>query len=293
MNALYDLAAPAKLNLFLHIVGRRPDGYHLLQSAFALIDWADRLHVERRTDGLIERMDIDEHDQAFGEQDPASSMQLPAEDLCIKAAKLLQGATGCSLGARIYLHKRLPSQAGLGGGSSDAATTLLALNRLWGTGLGRQDLQRLGLQLGADVPFFLSGGHAWVEGIGEIMSPLALPPRSFAVLKPATGLSTPAIFSDPALKRDTKPATISGFTANSDDFGQNDLQPVAERLCPDVGLALEQLQSWGLKPRMTGSGSAVFAVCPDDFLLPNPMALPSGWTQKICQTLAAHPLVDW
>jgi 4-diphosphocytidyl-2-C-methyl-D-erythritol kinase len=298
MNVLYDLPAPAKLNLFLHILGRRTDGYHLLQSVFALTDWCDRLHIEPRSDGKICRIDIDEHDRPL--QNPVqtrqlqpASLALPADDLCVKAAKLLQTSTHTRAGANIYLHKCLPAQAGMGGGSSDAATCLLALNRLWGTGLNRRELQILSLTLGADVPFFIVGQHAWVEGIGENIQPIALAPRRFAVLKPAAGISTQDIFSNPQLTRSTKPATISGFTAISDDFGQNDLQPVAEMLCPDVGFALKRLTDLGLNPRMTGSGSAVFSVCSEKFSFSPSVNLPEGWSQKICQTLVEHPLKNW
>ena len=153
MRAFYDLPAPAKLNLFLHVTGRRADGYHLLQSAFMLIDWCDTLHVERRAGGALSRQDL--------------GPTLPADDLILRAARALQQASGCAEGAHIMVHKRIPAQAGLGGGSSDAATTLLALNRLWRLGLNRAQLARIGLALGADVPFFLHGTHGWVEGIGE------------------------------------------------------------------------------------------------------------------------------
>ncbi|MFZ9252256.1 MAG: 4-(cytidine 5'-diphospho)-2-C-methyl-D-erythritol kinase, partial [Hylemonella sp.] len=208
MRALYDIAAPAKLNLFLHITGRRADGYHLLQSAFMLIDWCDTLHFEQRGDGLIARTDLG----------PA----LPDEDLIVRAARALQAATGCKRGAQISVDKRIPTQAGLGGGSSDAASTLLALNCLWQLGLSRQQLSRIGLQLGADVPFFLLGDNAWVEGIGEVLTPLALPRAQVLVAKPQEGVQTQAIYSSPALKRNTNTATISGFAADPYGFGRND-----------------------------------------------------------------------
>ena len=165
MNALFDVPAPAKLNLFLHIVGRRSDGYHLLQSAFMLIDWQDTLHFERRPGGKIEREDL--------------TIALPPDDLITRAARMLQAHTGCTWGAHIAVHKAIPAQAGLGGGSSDAASCLLALNRLWGLGLSVQQLAVLGVQLGADVPFFLHGHNAWVEGIGEKITPIQLPPAQF------------------------------------------------------------------------------------------------------------------
>ena len=249
MQALYDVPAPAKLNLFLHITGRRADGYHLLQSVFMLVDWCDTLHFERRADGSISREDL--------------SMALPEVDLSVRAARALQTATGCSVGAHISIMKRVPAQAGMGGGSSDAATTLLALNRLWGLNLPRHALAKIGLQLGADVPFFLCGHNAWVEGIGETITPLEkahqLPQASFVIVKPAAGLETKEIFSSPSLKRDSDSATILGFAAAHFDFGRNDLQPVAQAICPDVSQAIAWLNDRGLKGRMTGSGSAVFA----------------------------------
>lgn len=276
MICLYDVAAPAKLNLFLHITGRRDDGYHLLQSVFMLIDWCDTLNFELRQDGLITREDL--------------SASLPADDLIVRAARALQAATGNRAGAHIGVHKRIPAQAGMGGGSSDAASTLLALNRLWQLNLTLPALCRIGLALGADVPFFLGGHNAWVEGIGERIQPIQLPIGRFLVVKPQAGLETRAIFSDPDLKRDTETAIISGFAANAFGFGRNDLQPVAQKLCPGVTQALEWLQSLGLNGRMTGSGSAVFAPVLQDFKLG---PVPHGFQVRLCNSLAAHPLVGW
>ncbi len=277
MKALYDVPAPAKLNLFLHVTGRRADGYHLLQSVFMLIDWQDTLHFELRPDGRLSRED--------------HRATLPEDDLCLRAARALQQATGTPHGAHIRLTKRLPAQAGMGGGSSDAASCLLALNRLWGLGLARPALEAIGLRLGADVPFFLRGRNAWVEGVGERITPIDLPPARFVVVKPDEGLETARIFCDPALRRDTQPATISGFAASPYDFGCNDLQPVAQRLCPGVTQALAWLESQGLSPRMTGSGSAVFA----RWSSPAPFAArpPAGWTLRECSNLDVHPLVGW
>jgi len=219
---------------------------------------------------------------------------LPDEDLTVRAARLLQQATGCTQGARISLVKRLPSQAGMGGGSSDAATCLLALNRLWGTGLSRAALMTLGLQLGADVPFFLGGQHAWVEGIGEKLTPIALPQERFVVVKPDAGLQTQLIFSDPALKRDSETAIISGFAADAHgslfSYGRNDLQAVAQRLCPGVTQALEWLTSQGLNGRMTGSGSAVFAQLLHGI---DVSSAPGAWQVRLCSNLDVHPLVGW
>ena len=284
LKAIYDVAAPAKLNLFLHITGRRSDGYHLLQSVFMLIDWCDTLHFELRTDGQITRSD-----QLADRAEP-----LPAEDLVVRAARALQNACGTSLGAHIGLEKRIPAQAGMGGGSSDAASCLLALQRLWGVRLPPADLQALALKLGADVPFFLCGGHAWVEGVGEKITPVALPAARFVVVKPPVGLPTDAIFGAPGLKRDTETATIRGFAANANgpvyEFGHNDLQPVAQALCPQVGQSLDWLSMQHLKGRMTGSGSAVFAHLPHAMTL---AAAPGDWQVRTCSNLEAHPLAGW
>ena len=285
MTRLHDILAPAKLNLFLHVTGRRADGYHLLQSVFMLIDCCDRLHFELRSDGAISRSDT-------------SPEPLPADDLCVRAARALQAATGVQLGAHIHLDKHIPSQAGMGGGSSDAAACLLALQRLWKVRLPAEQLHALALGLGADVPFFLSGGHAWVEGVGEQLTPLALPSDRFVVVKPPTGLSTPAIFGAPDLRRDTEPATLSGFAARDPGqmftWGRNDLQPVARQLCPDIDQALAWLSGLGLQGRMTGSGSAVFAPIPSGTgPAPSPTGLPASWWMKTCSNLEVHPLAGW
>jgi 4-diphosphocytidyl-2-C-methyl-D-erythritol kinase len=293
LRRLLEVPAPAKLNLFLHITGRRDDGYHLLQSVFMLIDWCDRLHFEWRADGGISREDLT----------PGS---LPAEDLSVRAARALQRATGCTQGVHIALEKHLPAEAGMGGGSSDAATTLLALNRLWGLGLTRSQLSAIGLTLGADVPFFIGGRHAWVEGVGERLTPLGMPAARFVVVKPPGGASTQRIFGAPELKRDTKTAILQGFAANDSredaqaigvidlqkilEFGRNDLQPVAQALCPDVGRCIQWLQDQGLQGRMTGSGTAVFAQMPQAMQL---TSAPSDWTVRECSNMDVHPLLDW
>ena len=284
LKALYDVPAPAKLNLFLHITGRRADDYHLLQSVFMLIDWCDTLHFELRRDGVISRTDLG----------MAVNQDLPAEDLSVRAARALQAATGTTLGVHISLEKRIPSQAGMGGGSSDAASCLLALQRLWGLRLPPAKLMALALSLGADVPFFLCGSHAWVEGIGELITPVTLPAARFLVVKPAAGLSTQAIFSSPELKRDTKTATMLGFAANDNGlvygFGRNDLQPVAEKLCPPMVQSLNWLAEQGLQGRMTGSGSAVFAQMPNEMMVSD---APGDWQIRQCGNLEAHPLAGW
>jgi 4-diphosphocytidyl-2-C-methyl-D-erythritol kinase len=287
MKSLNHVLAPAKLNLFLHITGRRPDGYHLLQSVFMLIDWCDTLHFEVRDGGHISREDL--------------NVPLPQDDLITRAARLLQQSTGTSQGAHIAIEKSIPAQAGMGGGSSDAATCLLALNKLWGLGLSVKQLAALGLKLGADVPFFLFGHNAWVEGVGEVMTPIALPSAQFAVVKPIEGLETAKIFGAESLKRDTKPATISDFAANPFGFGHNDLQPVAQRLCPSIGesiawLETARLGSSSVKGRMTGSGSAVFAQVPQGTDLSQMPSVPntgSKWQIRMCGNLEVHPQKGW
>lgn len=291
MKTLYDLPAPAKLNLFLHITGRRDDGYHLLQSVFMLIDWCDTLHVDLRSDGGLSREDL--------------TAPLPEDDLIMRAARALQRFAKPGQGAHIAVDKQVPAQAGMGGGSSDAATCLLALNRLWNLRLPHSTLAEIGLSLGADVPFFLTGSHAWVEGIGEQMTPITLPPARFVVVKPASGIDTRSIFMAPDLERATPAAILSGFAAGRIDqaygFGHNDLQPVAQRLCPEVSEAIEWLGHQGLTARMTGSGSAVFALMnTDDESVSDNLrhetefaSLPVSWQLRKCSNLDVHPLEGW
>ncbi len=276
MTSLHRVLAPAKLNLFLHITGRREDGYHLLQSVFMLIDWCDTLHLDTRADGQLSREDL--------------TIPLPADDLVLRAAKALQSASGTTLGAHIAIEKTIPAQAGMGGGSSDAASTLLALNRLWGLNWPLSQLLPIGLALGADVPFFLRGHNAWVAGIGEQITPVSVPERRFVVLKPNAGLETARIFRDQGLKRNTETATITDFAVHPFDFGRNDLQPVAQALCPEIDQALQWLTTFGLSPRMTGSGSAVFAQLPSEVEMPSP---PHGWQVRVCSNMAVHPLAGW
>ena len=276
MRSLHNVLAPAKLNLFLHITGRRDDGYHLLQSVFMLIDWCDTLHFDVRDDGVIEREDL--------------NVTLPADDLVMRAAQSLQRASGTTLGAHIAIEKHIPAQAGMGGGSSDAATTLLALNRLWGLNWPLSKLMPLGLGLGADVPFFLGGHNAWIEGIGEKISAIDVPAARFAVVKPNAGLETAKIFRSPELQRATETATMPFFAVNPYGFGRNDLQPVAQALCPEITEALQWLGSFGLSPRMTGSGSAVFAQLPDGVLIDS---APHNWQMRICSNMAVHPQAGW
>jgi 4-diphosphocytidyl-2-C-methyl-D-erythritol kinase len=264
------------LNLFLHITGQRSDGYHLLQSVFMLIDWCDTLHFDVRENGQISREDL--------------TTQLPAEDLIVRATKALQIASGTPFGAHIAVEKSIPAQAGMGGGSSDAASTLLALNRLWNLNWPLSKLTPIGLRLGADVPFFLQGHNAWVEGIGEKITPIDLPSSEFVVVKPHSGLSTERIFSDPNLKRDSETATLFVFAASTFDFGRNDLQPVAQALCSEMNEAIQWLEAFGLSARMTGSGSAVFAQLPSDVLIESP---PHNWQMRVCSNMLIHPLAGW
>ena len=283
MHALFDVPAPAKLNLFLHVTGQRPDGYHLLQSVFMLIDWHDTLHFESRKDGRISREDI--------------GAVLPEDDLIMRAARALQVFAGPDAGAHVVVEKRIPSQAGMGGGSSDAASCLLALNRLWALHLPLSALVAIGLKLGADVPFFLHGRNAWVEGIGDSIQPIAIPIGRFVVIKTPQGLDTKAIFSHPSLARDSETATISGFAADPFGFGRNDLQAVAQDLCPGVTDALKWLNDRGLQGRMTGSGSAVFAPMRQDAGSTKTSAdwsdAPDNWQLRECVNLGVHPLVGW
>lgn len=290
-RALYDIVAPAKLNLFLHITGRRDDGYHLLQSVFMLINWCDILHIERSASSAIIRSDLPAETTHLSPRPTPAGPALPSDDLCLRAARALQAATGCTAGAHIYLRKNIPQQAGMGGGSSDAASVLLALNDLWDLHLSRSDLAAIGLKLGADVPFFVYGRNAWVEGIGERITALdgaaALPSAQFVVVKPQQGAETARIFAHPQLRRNTPTATIADFSRSHYDFGHNDLQSAAQNLCPDIAQAIDYLRHKNLAAKMTGSGSAVFAkiTSPLDW-----SDLPVGWTARVCENLPFHPI---
>ncbi|MDH5649036.1 MAG: 4-(cytidine 5'-diphospho)-2-C-methyl-D-erythritol kinase [Gammaproteobacteria bacterium] len=237
--------APAKLNLFLHITGRRQDGYHLLQTVFQFLDFGDRLRFKVTEDGIIRR------------ETPVAGVAEEA-DLCVRAARLLQQHTGCTLGADIWLDKRLPMGGGLGGGSSDAATTLLALNQLWALGLSRENLAGLALSLGADVPVFVAGHAAWAEGVGEQLTVIDLPERWYVVLAPDVQVSTAQVFRDPELTRNSPPIKIRDFHACLNQGNcRNDLEPVVRKHFPEVGRALDWLAQFGA-PGMTGSGACVF-----------------------------------
>ena len=284
MPALHQLPAPAKLNLFLHIVGRRADGYHLLQSAFMLIDCCDRLNIETRSEAHISREDLQ----------GANASGLPADDLCVRAALALQAATGCTQGAHIALEKNTPSEAGMGGGSSDAATVLFALNQLWNLQLTRAQLMQIGMRLGADVPFFLLGENAWVEGIGEQLQPITLAPAQFLVIKPPHGVSTAEIFQHPELQRAAKLAIIEDFAQRPYQYGNNAMQNLAQRLNPEIAQALDKMAQHGLQARMTGSGSAVFAKIDKAAYAAALLAeLPQGWFAKMVHNLPRHPFIQW
>ncbi len=237
--------APAKLNLCLHIVGRRPDGYHELQTCFQFVDLCDDIHIAVRADGEIRR--------------ERGALGVPVEsDLCVRAARALKAATGCTLGADIDVVKRIPMGAGLGGGSSDAATCLAALNRLWGLGLDTDALAHLGLGLGADVPVFVRGRAAWAEGVGERLTllypPLAPAEANYLIIKPNVFVSTAAVFQDPELTRNSPPITIHGFLASG---GRNDCLEVVRRRYPEVARAFDWLSTFGVA-RLTGTGACVF-----------------------------------
>lgn len=295
VSRLTNLPAPAKLNLFLHVTGRREDGMHLLESVFILIDLADTIDIEVLDDGRIERTG-----DVIGD---------PERDLCVRAARLLQQASGSRLGARIRVTKRIPAGAGMGGGSSDAATTLLALNRLWDIGMSDEELMALAAQLGADVPFFVFGRNAFASGIGERLIEVPVPDSCWAIAMPSEPTSTAAVFTDPTLTRDTKSLKIADFSDSGGDSGKdralarslfaqwptlpghNDLEAVARRINPGVEEALEALSAAGGAARMTGSGSAVFAwAATPEAAAELIKKLPEHTQGYVAKTLHAHPL---
>ncbi len=236
--------APAKLNLFLHVTGRRADGYHELQTLFQLIDLCDTVAISVREDGQIER--------------PVGPPDVPCEaDLTVQAARALQNATGTRLGASLQVRKRIPQGGGLGGGSSDAATTLLALNELWNCGLSLSELASLSRPLGADVPVFVQGSSAWAEGIGERLTPVTLPGKWYVVIYPGVAVSTRGVFQSPELTRNSPLITIRAFFESG---GRNDCEPVVRSRAPQVAEALEWLARFA-PARLTGTGSCVFSAC--------------------------------
>lgn len=283
-TSLRNCPAPAKLNLFLHVVGRRPDGYHLLQTVFQLIDRGDLLHFTLRDDNRIERT--------------TELAGVPAEsDLVVCAARLLQAEAKArfperSFGADIAVDKQLPMGGGLGGGSSDAATTLMALNHLWQSGLTRQELMALGLRLGADVPFFIFGHNAFAEGIGEQMQVIDTPMTWFVVIEPGVSVPTATIFSSQELTRDSKPVRITDFSRAITGFGKNDLQVVASKLFPPIAEAIEWLGQFG-DARMTGSGACVFCGFEQEGKADEVLgSMPRHWKAWKAKALARHPLVE-
>lgn len=273
-----DYPAPAKLNLFLHVTGRRADGYHTLQSVFTLIDLHDRLRIVPRDDGAIRRVN-----EVPGVPE--------AEDLAVRAARALREAAGVSAGADLEIEKRIPMGAGLGGGSSDAATVLLVLDRLWGLGTDPGRLREIGARLGADVPFFLFGRAAWVEGIGERLTAIDLPERWYVVLVPPAHVPTREIFAAPELTRDTEPLKIQDFSAQAGGGRfHNDLQPVVLARYPEVRSHLAWLSGHG-DARMTGSGSCVFAGFGSHEEAERVVrALPASMKGFVARGLRSHPL---
>jgi 4-diphosphocytidyl-2-C-methyl-D-erythritol kinase len=279
---ILELRSPAKLNLFLHIVGRRSDGYHLLQSVFQLIDWCDVVTLKLIPENEVRRIH------------PIPGVA-PEDDLVVRAAKLLKDFSGTQSGVEIGLKKEIPMGAGLGGGSSDAASTLIGLNALWNLNLDKSTLSTLGLKLGADIPFFIFGKNAFVEGIGEEIQEISLETQDFLVLFPNRGIATASIFQDPELTRDHAPITIDGFLASPNLEHSNDCQAVAVRICPEVKQALDWISQAapGSAPRMSGSGSSVFTVLDPKTNIANLQNLlqnlPKGWVGRIVRGLNKNP----
>ena len=271
--------APAKLNLFLHVIGRRPDGYHSLQTVFQLLDYCDELTIEPTADGAIRR--------------PEGAAGVAAEDdLVVRAARLLQAESGCGRGAEIRVHKRIPVGGGLGGGSSDAATVLLALNQMWRLHWPADRLAALGSRLGADVPVFLHGHSAWAEGTGGQLTPVELPAAWYLVVCPDCAVSTAEIFAAAELTRDSPETTISGFLSAG---GRNDCEPVVRRRYPAVGAALDWVDARTSRgrARLTGTGSCVFAAFGSDAEARAALeGLPHRWTGFVARGLAESPALS-
>lgn len=266
--------APAKLNLFLRIVGRRDDGYHLLQTVYRLLDWGDEIRLRVRDDGAISR----------GGASPIAI----EDDLAMRAARALQHASGPGLGAEIVVDKHIPIGAGLGGGSSDAATVLVALNAIWNAGLSRNELAELGLRLGADVPVFVHGRSAWAEGIGEKLTPIELPPRWYVLLDPRVHVSTAALFQAPELTRNAAPATIRCFVSGA--IADNVFEQVARARYPGIAAALDWLGRFGVA-RLSGSGGAVFLEIEDEAQARAVAAeCPSAFSAQVARGVNVSPL---
>jgi 4-diphosphocytidyl-2-C-methyl-D-erythritol kinase len=280
MMATMQLLAPAKINLFLHVTGQRSDGYHLLQTVFQLIDLSDEVTLHKTEDGQITRL--------------SGAQNIPAEqDLVIRAAKLLQSKTQTNFGCTIELKKKIPMGAGLGGGSSDAASVLWGLNELWETGFSRQELMTLGLQLGADIPFFLLGKNAFAEGVGEVLHPLELSEKTVFVIYPQTHIPTVDVFKSPDLTRNHPTVTISDFIESpiQEQFGCNDCEKVVVQKYQAVADAIEWLRQKAplSSPRMSGSGSSVFAIVEPDLAIQLTKQLPHQWLGFVTQGLHQHP----
>lgn len=269
--------APAKLNLFLHITGRRPDGYHLLQSVFRILDWGDTVHLRVRPDGAIRRV---------GASVPGVA---EADDLLVRAANLLKEEANCAQGADISVEKRIPAGGGFGGGSSDAATVLVVLNRLWGTGLPVERLAALGLRLGADVPVFVCGHNAWAEGVGEQLTPIALPPAWYVLADPGVHVPTAALFQAPDLTRNAPPAKMSDFV--SGHLLGNAFEPVLRRREPAIEAVFQALARIGT-PRLTGSGSGCFVEFAQRTQAEAALAELSGLRAWLAPGAARSPLQD-
>ena len=291
IESLRNLPAPAKLNLFLHVTGRRADGYHLLETVFEFVDLCDRVHLARRDDGAIVR------------RNPLAGLA-PEADLAVRAARLLAAETGCRFGVEIAIDKRIPMGAGLGGGSSDAATVLLGLNRLWELRLDRRRLMALGLRLGADVPAFVFGRRAFARGIGERLRALPGEPAWFVLVAPPVAVPTASVFGCAKLTRDTKPLKISGLSRGRSVYrGKNDLEPVACAAWPRIAEALAALRlaadsagADGRLARMTGSGACVFCPVPDEpaaAAIRKRLARQAVGTAYSVRSLSGHPLRDW
>jgi len=270
--------APAKLNLFLQITGRREDGYHLLQTVFRLLDWGDTVHLRPRDDGRIQRVGVSVAGVA------------EADDLTVRAALLLQKATNTGQGADIRIEKRIPAGGGFGGGSSDAATVLVALNQLWGTGLDEDALAALGLALGADVPVFVRGRNAWAEGVGEQLTPITLPPAWYVLADPGVHVPTVALFGCADLTRDAAPAKIADFASGS--CSGNAFEPVLRRREPAVDGVLQALSRIGTA-RLTGSGSGCFVEFDSRTAAEQALAvLPEGLQAWVVSGAERSPLLD-
>jgi 4-diphosphocytidyl-2-C-methyl-D-erythritol kinase len=275
MTARILWPAPAKLNLFLHVTARRADGYHDLQTLFQLIDLADDIQIEVRADGLIER-------QAGPEGVPAEA------DLVVRAARALQAAAAIRLGASLSVTKRIPMGGGLGGGSSDAATVLVALNQIWECGLNEDDLADIGVKLGADVPVFVRGHSAWAEGRGERLTAVNLPPHWFAVVHPQVHVPTAAVFQAPELTRNSPPITMDGFLRSG---GRNDFEPVVRTRYPEVARALDWLGHFA-PARLTGTGSCIFAPCAaQDEAQDIVTRVPAPWRGMVARGMNVSPLL--